>query len=224
MLSSTCDCQSHDMQTITSLPTNYVSIGTLNLSKNIPVLIAMNVFGSILLLPSGWLFFTVAIALRPEAGPILALGNLITTPPDGGFTLSLPAPWIIGLLVALVLVVVIHEFVHGVFFWHFTHRRPVFGLGLFAAFAAPPAGVFVPRNQYFVVTLAPLVVLTLLGLLLVPILPTPALPTDLSFITLNAAGTMGDLFVAAWLLARPSALFVQDTGDTVTLFGPAQKE
>lgn len=109
--------------------------------------------------------------------------------------------------------IILHEAVHGLAFWLFTGKHPKFGFKVFYAYAASPEGVYLPRQQYFMVALAPLVILTLVGIVLIPIMPLLALPTLVFFLISNSAGSVGDLWVVGWLLREPREILLQDQGD-----------
>jgi hypothetical protein len=97
--------------------------------------------------------------LRPAVLTVWTAAPPVDVPPDG-FSFLIPISWLIGFLAASVLIIPLHELVHGLLFWVFTRRRPLFGLRLpFYAFAAAPVDVYLPRNPYLVVALAPLVLL-----------------------------------------------------------------
>ncbi len=210
------------MQPITTLPANYVHLAKLDLSENKRLLIGINIVGLLLLFVLGWLFLHAFVWLRPAAAVFLSLRGAVEAERGEGVALTLLLAWFIGGAIALVLVVVVHEAVHGLFFWLFTGRRPGFGLKGAYAYAAAPAGVYVPRNRYLVVGLAPLVLITLVGLLLVTVMPPVMLPALLVFVTFNAAGSVGDLLVSGWLLTFPPTVLAQDAGDVMTLYGPAE--
>lgn len=124
-------------------------------------------------------------------------------------------------MIALVAVgvIVLHEIVHGLFFWLFTGSRPVFALKIVYAYAGAPDW-YLPCRQYMVVGVAPLVVITALGVLLLAVVPQGWLLPVLLFTALNAGGAVGDLGVAAWLLVQPAACLANDEGDRVTLYRP----
>ncbi len=92
------------------------------------------------------------------------------------------------------------------------------------AFAALPRDCYLPRNPYVVVALAPLVLLSLLGLLLLPMLPPAAIPTLWLVLTANAVGAVGDLVVAGWLLTFPRTVLAQDAGDRMSLYALSNQE
>lgn len=120
-------------------------------------------------------------------------------------------------LVLMAVVVVLHEAIHGLLFWRFTGDRPRFGFkGLYAYAAAP--GWYLPRNQHLVVALAPLLLITLGGLLMIALIPTAAVLPLVLVVALNAGGAVGDLVAAIWLLRADAAALVQDTGDSMVIF------
>ncbi|MCP4541758.1 MAG: DUF3267 domain-containing protein [Chloroflexi bacterium] len=131
----------------------------------------------------------------------------------------------VGVLMAVVIVisiqivmVILHEAAHGIFFWYFTRERPVFGLELpFAAYAAAPDW-YLPRRQHLVVGLAPFVLLTLIGVVLLPIVPAFVVPVLLLIIVTNAAGSTGDFVMVIWMLVQPRNMLVQDTGVAITIY------
>jgi hypothetical protein len=121
-------------------------------------------------------------------------------------------------IVLQVVMIVLHEAVHGAFFWLFTRERPRFGLHLpFAAYAAAPDWLLL-RFQHLVVGLAPFAVITLLGLALLPVAPPLVVSALLLVIVTNAAGSTGDFLMAAWLLMQPADVLVQDTGAAITTY------
>lgn len=167
-------------------------------------MLALNLLGLLLLPLFGWFFFLIISALRPEL-------NDSTLQPTS-FSLDL-----VSILIALILVIVLHELAHGLFFWLFTKERPKFGFKLVYAYAAAP-GWYFPRSQFIIIGLAPLVLISLGGLLLIAVLPLHWMPALYIAIVLNAAGAVGDLAVVAWLLNRPAHTYVQDEGPRMTLY------
>jgi hypothetical protein len=197
------------MKPQTVLPDSYHPIGSLDLSSNLRALIWLNVIGALLLVVAGWLSVRAAYWLRPaEAGGQIQIR--INGLPDGA--------WMILLVLAVtVVMLVVHEAFHGLFFWLFTRSRPVFGLGVGYAYAAAP-GWYLPKWQYFITSLAPLVGITILGLLLLAYGPASWMMPSAALIAFNASGAVGDLAVAAWLLSQPADCLANDRGDAVTLY------
>jgi hypothetical protein len=201
------------MQATQTLPDHYQAAGAIDLSKDRRLLIILNIAGLVLLGLFGWLFLRAMIWLRPSD-----TAHTLTSASVSG--LAEWAVYLLSILALMALHIVIHEAIHGVFFWIFTRARPRFALRLTYAYAAMP-GWYIPRNKFFITTLAPFVVITILGLLLM--LVTPWLLPVWFVMTINASGSVGDLLVAVWLLRHPSSSLAEDRGDSVTLFTSSMK-
>ncbi|MCU0490178.1 MAG: DUF3267 domain-containing protein [Chloroflexaceae bacterium] len=193
------------MQATPSLPPEYVEQSTLDLSRQKGLALGLNLAAVGLFVLLGWLALRLLPLLRPDVAEL-------------GGTLGLE----LFVLLALVLAgqVVLHELMHGLFFWLFSRARPHFGFKGWYAYAAAP-GWFFPRGQFLVIGLAPLVLITLLGLLLVLVLPGPWLPLPLLVVVMNGAGSVGDLVAAVWLLRQPSSALFQDNGAAMVSYQPA---
>lgn len=197
------------MKPTRDLPDGYRLQGTLDLSKNIRALIIMNIIGTLLFFLFGWLFFGFVSKVRPGItviAPVVEIGGWIDL-------LTILAT----LLLAQAIMIVLHEGVHGFFFWLFTRQQPVYAFKGLYAYAALP-GWFIPRNPYLVTCLGPLVGITLLGLISMVIVPPAWLLIIIFILTLNAAGATGDMAIAGWLLTTPPNSYAQDRGDAFSLY------
>lgn len=194
-------------QALRELPAGYAAAGTIDLSKNKWLAIAVNLAAVGLFFGFGWLFAAAAAWLRPDWLNF----NLEVSGPGRLFGLL---ALLIGLIAAQV---ALHELIHGLFFWRFTGARPRFALKLMYAYAAAPDW-YLPRYQHLVTALAPLVVMTAAGLALLPVVPARLVPALLFVLTANAAGAVGDMLVAAWLLRQPPTALVRDIGDAITVY------
>ncbi len=193
------------------LPAHYISKGTLDLSTNRKAAVALSLLGIALFFVFGGLFIYAIGQMRPQD-----TGEMTSVVIHGLGSLLL------AILIAVainIVVVVLHEAVHGVFIWLFTRSRPGFAFKIWYAYASAPTW-YLPRNQYLIVALAPLVVLTVLGFALAPFIPAGLLVPLLLFMTLNASGAVGDIGVAIWLLFQPPDCLANDRGDAVTLYVP----
>ncbi|MGW8317966.1 MAG: metalloprotease family protein [Candidatus Promineifilaceae bacterium] len=188
-----------------SLPPGYAAAGQIDLGRARAAL-AVNLIGLASLFAFGWFFVQVGRAVRPEA----VSGNT--------FALLSQAN-ILALLLALIATLLLHELIHGLGFWLLSKSRPKFGVHLLYAYAAAPDW-YLPRNPFIIVGLAPFLTITLLGLLALPVISVNGVPVLLAAITLNAAGSMGDLIVAGWFLMRSPNLLAQDSGPAVRIFEP----
>ena len=194
-------------QALPELPAGYAADGTIDLSKNRWLAVAVNLVAVGLFFAFGWLFTAAAIWLRPDwsSSNLQIIG-------------SAQLAGLLVLLLALFAVqVVLHELIHGLFFELFTGSRPRYALKLMYAYAAAPDW-YLPRCQYLVTALAPLVLMTLGGLGLLPVFPARLIPALLLVMTANAAGAVGDMVVVGWLLRQPPTALVRDTGDAITVY------
>ena len=188
------------------LPDGYDLLDTLDLTKDTRLAIMVNLTGLVMLFGSGALFFWLIQIVRPA----FDTENLLIS-----LNIEEPAAFFLPLLLFLganFVVIVLHEAVHGLCFWLFTGKRPKFGFRGFYAFAAAPDWYF-PKCRYIMVGLAPLVVLTLLGWIVLLIAPVPWLFPTLLIVTLNFSGAVGDMYTVIWLLRKPEQFLVRDFGD-----------
>ena len=205
------------LQATTTLPANYRRQASLDLSKSSKAVVGAIVSGIVLLITVGWSFLQFTNLVRPTALDAMGFHDLLTITPNGGASITIPfqVP-----LIALVLVMLIHELVHGLFYWWFAGQRPTFGIKGLGVYVAAPSEVYFPRNQYLVVGIAPLVLLTLVGLLLVTIVPVALVPILILFVAFNAAGAAGDLLMVARLLSYSPDTLMQDNDSGVIVYGP----
>jgi len=193
------------------LPEGYRSIGTLDITKDMRLLIYMNIAGLVLLFVFYYVFIRAALWMRPEAarqGLAAGIHGL------GGVAIAILA--VIGIYAA---VIILHEGAHGIFLAWFTRTRPVFAFRGYYAYAAAP-GWYFPRGQYMLVSLAPVVLLSLLGLVVLAFVPPGWFLAVISFVAFNGSGAVGDLAVFYWLLRQPSTCLAYDVGEAVTLYLP----
>ena len=88
--------------------------------------------------------------------------------------------------------------------------KPYFGARLPYALYCGAKNQLFHRNQYFVVGLAPLIVITLDGIIFILISPVLASYTLFALIG-NFSGAAGDVWVVRKLLRRPGSILVEDT-------------
>ena len=208
------------VQATTTLPANYRRQASLDLSKSRKAVVGAIVSGIVLLITVGWFFLQFTNLVRPTALGTLGFRNVLTLSNDGGGSFTIPYQLAADYFVALVLVLLTHELVHGVFYWRFTGKCPTLGIKGLGVYVAAPAEFYFPRNQYLVVGIAPLVLLTLVGLLLVIIVPVVVVPILILFVAFNAAGAAGDLLMAARLLSYSPNTLMQDSDSGVIVYGP----
>lgn len=117
--------------------------------------------------------------------------------------------WLLINVMSYVIVLPLHEAIHGLMFLAWG-GRPYFGAKLPLALYCGAKDQLFHRNQYLAVGLAPLIVITLVALLV-----TWYVPVFASYIILasvgNFAGAAGDVLVASRLLKQIKTIVVEDT-------------
>ncbi len=169
--------------------------------------------GVVLFFAFGWIFVQIGMVLRSDFAALLASKD---------FNLSM-IPLMLMLIILLVITVLMaffHEAIHGFFYWLYSRQKPLFGLNLPYAWSAIPPDVYLHRNQYIVAALAPLVIISLAGILLIQHVPLWMIPPLIAFLTFNAASAISDLYLAGWLLRKPANALISDEGLVSNLFTP----
>jgi hypothetical protein len=112
-------------------------------------------------------------------------------------------------ILAYLVVLPLHEGIHSLAF-AFWGGKPYFGTRLpFALYCGAKNQLF-RRNQYLVVGLAPLVVITLAGIVFTLLYPGLAAYSLLGTVG-NFSGAAGDVWVAQRILRQPAHVLVEDT-------------
>jgi hypothetical protein len=198
------------MRATQTLPEGYRSAGTIDIHKK-RTLLLISLLGLILMCAFGFLFTDLLAFLRPTD-----FANHLRDMPFGLKSILLQTLAMLAILVPMLL---LHEALHGLAFWIFSRSRPRFAFKTFYAYASLP-GWYLPRSQYLVSALLPFTFITVLGVLLLWLLPPTWFIPMLLVMVANAAGSVGDLVVAVWLLTRQRGTLAMDAGDAVTLYEP----
>jgi hypothetical protein len=118
---------------------------------------------------------------------------------------------------SVVIVLTLHELVHASVFYFDQHIPPQIGWRGLSIFAAAP-GYLIKRSIMIVNALAPFVVISILGFVLIALLPTNFLPWILIPTVVNAAAAGGDFMGVIWLLKQPDDVMIEDNGDVLTAY------
>ena len=117
--------------------------------------------------------------------------------------------WLVINVIGYFLILPIHEVIHALAFL-FWGGKPYFGTKLPLALYCGAKNQLFRRNQYLVIGLAPLVVLTIAGIIFTLI--NPVLASYTLFASLgNVSGAAGDVWTVARLLRYPKSVLVEDT-------------
>jgi hypothetical protein len=189
-----------------TLPDGYVQVYFIDLAANKILAIMLNLAGFGVILLTFWLLAVFANWVHPELSGI-------------SFSMAFN---LFGLLLLVLLVtvsMVAHEMIHGVFFWLFTHSRPVYGLSLSYAYAAAPDW-YIPMRQYWIIGLAPLLLIGIAGLLVMAFAPAAWLLPAAVVTGFNTGGAAGDMWIIYQLFRTSPACLVKDTGHSIHFYQP----
>jgi hypothetical protein len=126
-------------------------------------------------------------------------------------------------LAGLVIILTVHELIHGFFFYLFTKERPVLGFKSVYAYAGAPDW-YIKKNYFQVITLSPLIFISIAGLILMSVLPAGYLSMVFILATVNAAGSIGDLYMSTILLTKPVDTYINDSGISAVISYDLQQE
>jgi len=122
----------------------------------------------------------------------------------------------IVLILFLIVILIIHELIHGVFFYIYTGERPTIGFKGIYGYAGAP-GWYIKKDQFYIISLSPLILITILGFIIIQIIPENYSTVLFLVITVNAAGSIGDIWISMKLLKKPKETYVNDTGLSITI-------
>ncbi len=195
-----------------TLPVGYTMSGTFNLNKNITALVVLNVVALALLGVFSAFFSWMIQVLRP--------GMTFETLMHGLDWLN---SWtgILMLIGSLLLMVILHEGFHGLFFWLFTKARPRFAFRGAYAYAALE-GWYFPRKYYAVISMTPLIGISLLAAVLFSFAPVEVMVWAWAIAIFNGSGAVGDLAVTVLMLFKPAGCLVEDQGDKMNFYIPSK--
>ncbi len=129
---------------------------------------------------------------------------------------------VVAVIVVLIVTFSAHEALHGAAILWAGHK-PRFGMELHKGilYATADNALFT-RNQFVVVALAPLAVMTVVGMALMIVVPDTVGYYVGLMVALNAAGAVGDLWMTFVALRYPPAALVRDEADSIRVYLPAQ--
>lgn len=200
--------ESDQMKACRDIPIGYTQFWSFDISK--PKEAAnLSLWGLLLAIVSWFGFLALARSLHPEIFP---RGFLLKS-----VSISSSLIFIAEVILISIMMIIIHEGLHGVFFWIFTEERPKFAFKIYYAYASAP-GWYFPRWQYFYTALAPLVGITLLGVVALLWFPAYCALPALLLLVFNTSGAVGDIWVALRLATCPRSTLVRDYGDMIEFF------
>ncbi len=183
---------------MTSLPNGYREVRRVDLMRNRKEAILINLLALVIAGGVGVIGFLICPPFSEiQIGIQTAIRLLITT---------------IGVIVYMVL----HELIHGVFMKAFSGLKPRYGFTGLYAFAGSSA--LFDRTQYLIIAFAPVVVLGLVLAVLTAAFYETAF-WDLYIIQIvNLSGAAGDFYVGCLIARSGNDILVRDSGTDMTFY------
>lgn len=181
-------------------------------------------FSSLVRLRLDWRLALLQVAIVPVAWVGFALLTAqIGGPVDPRLGLRLPLPTALDLAAVLLTIVVAlpitHELAHGLVAG-LLGGRPEYGIGPGIAFCH--VREFTSRNAYLAILAAPLVLLSVLGVAIMPVVPPFWRGPLLALLVANAAGAVGDLALLVRAVRLPRAAAIADTREGFEIYLPLE--
>jgi Putative zincin peptidase len=127
--------------------------------------------------------------------------------------------WLVVNIVAYVVILPLHEAVHGLVI-ALLGGKPYFGAKLPLALYCGAKNQLFRRNQYIMLALAPLVVLSLADIVLTLLAPVAASYVFFAAVG-NFSGAAGDVWTTARIFRLPPDVLIEDTADGYQAWEPA---
>jgi hypothetical protein len=122
-----------------------------------------------------------------------------------------------GIWMVVIAIILLHENIHALVAWMFTNHWPAYGI--------TPLGVFIntakwyfPRSIMIAISIAPFLSLTLLGCLLLVMLPSVFARLFVWFILFNGVGSINDVAVSTWIFFQPDSALIQNNGREIRIY------
>lgn len=118
---------------------------------------------------------------------------------------------ILILVLVLAIVFAVHELVHAVFLWFFTGHCPILVIGE-GGFGVQLPSWYLPRNQFLITNLAPFCVISLVGSLLLLIVPQRYINLTVFLTAMNMAGSIADIASSVYLFLHSPSIYLETDG------------
>jgi len=124
---------------------------------------------------------------------------------------------LIGLLFVTIVVIAAHESIHGLFLWGFTGERPSIGIQ-FPGVGVEAPDWYIPRDNLIIIGLAPLILLTTIGMVLLFSVSPQLIGTVAIGLTINIAGSYLDIGAAIYSYLLPKSSYINPAHGYTAIF------
>lgn len=191
------------MQSCLELPQNYRPVLNIDLQKDKKLALLVN-----------GLAIVIAVVLLIPGNMAVPAARLFDVEDGMGVYFARLAVLLVGMVVYMVL----HELVHGIFMRHYSHAKVRYGFTGLYAFAGSDA--YYAKVPYIVIALAPVVVWGLVLAVLCAVAPAGWFWVAYFIQIINLSGAAADLYVTVKFCTLPKDILVRDTGTAMTVYAP----
>lgn len=159
----------------------------------------------------GLLFILITLAIHPNIP--FTKENFI------GISIPFTSPMIsiILIIIDVLFILYLHELIHASVFYLTKRQKPKIGMRGFIIFAAAPNHL-IEHNAMILNALAPFVVISVIGIILIMLLPINMLPWIFIPTVINATAAGGDFMGVVWMLKHSRYTVYKDDGDVISAY------
>jgi hypothetical protein len=187
------------------LPESYQLYGDFTPDKFKKAIWPVSLVAVVMLVASYFFFYWWASLIRPGFQTTKSLHFALSFERLGGLA---------ALLGLLLVIFAIHELIHALCLWIYTGKRPVIRATLKGGggFYVRLPDLYLPRNVFLVVNLAPVCSITLIGFLLMFAVGQANLGLLIFCLAVHLAGATGDLVSSVFIFLQPSSVYLTTDG------------
>lgn len=193
--------------------TKMVRIKEVNLFEDKKLLITLNIASLLLMVLFIFIFYALGLALAPNLEDAWSFMNITSN-----YFLR-----IFYYFLVFIVIITVHELIHGFFFKLFTPNGKVrFGFKAGMAYTTSP-GNFYSKGQMFVIAISPFMIITTILIIILYLLNVSVLLFAI-FAALHAAGCSGDFYYVYLVMTSPKGTQFEDTEVGISLYVSEESE
>lgn len=130
------------------------------------------------------------------------------------------ASCIVFMIMGMIIYIILHEAVHGIFIRLFTGANPTFGIDLKKGIAYAGSTWYFRKWSYIIIALAPVIIWGIIFALWLGDLPDNYYWYMYTIQIFNITGAAGDLYVTCRVASMPKDILARDSGTNVEFYRP----
>lgn len=127
-------------------------------------------------------------------------------------------------LETIIIMIVLHESVHGLVLWGFTKKFPPVGINFMGSVYVNASGWYLSRLHMLIMSLSPFLLLSVIGIIFLSFTSGEFFRMMLWAVLLNAVGSINDLAVAGWLFFQPDTALIENSGQALAIYRASDEQ